>query len=181
MDPQIPHSIDLLYQNSVIATPPTKSVVLWPNSIIYLQAQFYHFICVFIFLVLDPYIKLNLIYRGQRIVKLKTSRTKDRRTVNPVINEKCDILLSTMNMADIQVDIVMMSYDRFSHNHVIGSVSIGEMVSHESGQMHWNEVMRLKDTACSHWHALISTATTHPVQKAKSSIYQLSVMQLSLI
>ena len=112
---------------------------------------------------------MNLIYQGQRIFKMKTSCSKERRVVNPVINEGCKVLLCTMNTDDIQIDIVVMSYDRFSHNHVIGSISMGEKVSHESGQMHWKEVMQLKDIACSRWHAVLTTAATTPVEKAQST------------
>ena len=102
---------------------------------------------------------MNLLYQGERLIKLKTSCVKER-TSNPLINEVCEILISTMNTDHIQIDILVMSYDRFGHNHVVGTVSMGKQVAHESGQTHWREVMNQSDTACSRWHAIMSTVTT---------------------
>ena len=130
----------------------------------------------------DPYIKVNLIYNGERIFKLKTSKTKERRIVNPVINEKCEVLLSTLNTDSIQVDIMVMSYDRFSHNELVGSLSIGTQAQQISGKIHWKEVMNQHDKTVSRWHAIfnasIQQSSLHTSGSLPKRLVQVSGMQI---
>lgn len=133
-------------------------------------------------IILDPYIKVNLLYKGERIFKLKTSRTKERRTVNPVINERCEVLLSTLNTDIIQIDVLVMSYDRFGHNELIGSLSIGTQVQQISGRLHWKEAMKQKDKLISRWHAIYSTSVPQASPQSSGSLpkrlCQVSGMQI---
>ena len=101
----------------------------------------------------DPYVKVNLIQQGQRISKWKTSTKKG--TVNPIFYEMCEVDVSGMEIEDVQLDIVVMDYDRLGHNNEIGCVMFGDLVSHMSGLSHWKKVMIETNTEVCQWHPLV--------------------------
>lgn len=84
----------------------------------------------------------------------KWKTTMKKSTLNPVYNELCEIDVSTMSIEDVQVDVVVMKYDRFGHNDEVGSVSFGDDVSHKSGQEHWKKIMVTTNAPISKWHVL---------------------------
>lgn len=103
----------------------------------------------------DPYVKINLLYHGQRMCKWKTSVKKS--TTNPIFNELYEIDISTMSVEEIQFEVLVMSYDRLGHNYQVGSVAFGDAVAHVSGRSHWKRVMIDTSTEISRWHPLVST------------------------
>lgn len=68
---------------------------------------------------LDPYVKLYMVYNGQRIAKKKSHVKK--RTLSPVYNESFVFELPSSDMRDldsIQFEIVVMDWDRVTKNEV---------------------------------------------------------------
>ena len=106
----------------------------------------------------DPYVKINLLYQGQRMTKWKTSTKKG--TTNPVFNEMCEIDISNFDIEEIQFSAVVMNYDRLGHNSEVGSVLFGDSVSHDSGQSHWRKIMIDTNTGVYRWHPLIPPASS---------------------
>ena len=47
-----------------------------------------------------------------------------------------------------------MDYDRFGRNTEMGRVSLGNDVTHASGQSHWKRVMQVVNKHHSYWHAI---------------------------
>ena len=97
---------------------------------------------------------MNIIHKGQRLSKLKTSTKKG--TCNPIFNELFEIDLSSMNLEveDLQLDLFVMNYDRLGHNTVMGGVSFGDHVMHKSGQSHWKKAMIETNSNVTMWHPL---------------------------
>lgn len=113
-------------------------------------------------------------YHNQRISKWKTSTKKN--TCNAIFSELCEIDISSMNLEEIELDVMVMNYDRLGHNNEIGGISLGNNSSHNSGQSHWNRVMIDTNTSISRWHPLVcgtdnaGTRPTTPSPKQKKSI-----------
>ena len=97
---------------------------------------------------------MNIIHKGQRLSKLKTSTKKG--TCNPIFNELFEIDLSSMNLEveDLQLDLFVMNYDRLGHNTVMGGVLFGDHVMHKSGQSHWKKAMIETNSNVTMWHPL---------------------------
>ena len=67
---------------------------------------------------LDPYVKIYLLHKDQRISKKKTHVKK--RTLNPVFNESFvfDLPRSDNGLADIQLEFALLDWDRVTKNEV---------------------------------------------------------------
>merc|ERR1711936_566725 len=71
----------------------------------------------------DPYVKIYLLYNGQRIAKKKTHVKK--RTLNPVFNESFVFELpktQDSSLNSIQLEFIMLDWDRVTKNEVIGKL-----------------------------------------------------------
>ncbi len=88
--------------------------------------------------------------------------------------------MATMNTDSIQIDILVMSYDRFSHNELIGSLSIGSQAQQISGKIHWKEVLKNQNQPVSRWHAIYNTNIPphHTTSSLTKRLYQVSGMQI---
>ena len=66
----------------------------------------------------DPYVKIYLLHKEQRISKKKTHVKK--RTLNPVFNESFvfDLPRTDNGMADIQLEFALLDWDRVTKNEV---------------------------------------------------------------
>ena len=66
----------------------------------------------------DPYVKIYLIYNGQRIAKKKTHVKK--RTVNPVFNESFvfDLPAGAENLDNVSLECLLLDWDRVTKNEV---------------------------------------------------------------
>ena len=100
----------------------------------------------------DPYVKIWLLKKGRRNQKWK-SKVK-RNTLIPVFNESFQFDLSEMNVKEVAMEILMMDYDRFSRNDVVGVVYIGEQVPHDTGRQHWEQLLSQPNTSISSWHSI---------------------------
>ena len=67
---------------------------------------------------LDPYVKIYLLHKDQRISKKKTHVKK--RTLNPVFNESFvfDLPRADNGLADIQLEFALLDWDRVTKNEV---------------------------------------------------------------
>merc|ERR1712062_964763 len=83
----------------------------------------------------DPYVKIYLLFNKQRIMKKKT--------LNPVFNESFvfDLPKSQDSSLDpIQLEFVMLDWDRVTKNEVIGKLELGGEGSEGSQLHHWTEI-----------------------------------------
>ena len=68
----------------------------------------------------DPYVKIYLLHKDQRISKKKTHVKK--RTLNPVFNESFvfDLPRTDNGVADVQLEFALLDWDRVTKNEVLG-------------------------------------------------------------
>ena len=71
-----------------------------------------------IFSLVDPYVKIYLLHKDQRISKKKTHVKK--RTLNPVFNESFvfDLPRTDNGLADVQLEFALLDWDRVTKNEV---------------------------------------------------------------
>ena len=91
-------------------------------------------------------------FKGKRHFKWKTSVKKN--TLLPVFNEAFQFDIAGMDLRDITLEVLVMDYDRFSRNDLMGVISIGENVAHLSGRNHWLAMQSSPNQAISNWHSL---------------------------
>ena len=104
-------------------------------------------------LISDPYVKVYLLYGGQRIAKKKTHIKK--RTLNPVFNESFlfDVPCNE-GLHNISLEFLILDWDRVTKNDVIGRLDIGLKGSGSVEQRHWQEVMNCPRRQLAEWHKL---------------------------
>ncbi|KOC71117.1 Synaptotagmin-4 [Habropoda laboriosa] len=88
----------------------------------------------------DPYVKIYLLYKSQRIAKRKT-RVK-KRTLNPVFNESFvfDIPNGADGINNVSLEFMLIDWDRVTRNEVIGRLEFGGPECKGSALNHWREV-----------------------------------------
>ena len=84
---------------------------------------FYSLILIFINVCSDPYVKIYLLHKDQRISKKKTHVKK--RTLNPVFNESFvfDLPRTDNGLADIQLEFALLDWDRVTKNEVLKKIN----------------------------------------------------------
>lgn len=89
---------------------------------------FFSLISFHVLFIVDPYVKMYLLYNGQRIAKKKTHVKK--RTVNPVFNESFvfDVPYNE-GLHNLSIELLMLDWDRVTKNEVIGRLELGAKVS----------------------------------------------------
>ncbi|GLV44143.1 Synaptotagmin 4 [Carabus blaptoides fortunei] len=102
----------------------------------------------------DPYVKMYLLYNGQRIAKKKTHVKK--RTLNPVFNESFvfDIPAGGEGLDSVSLEFLLLDWDRVTKNEVIGRLDLGGAKSTGSALNHWNEVCNSPRRQIADWHKL---------------------------
>lgn len=105
----------------------------------------------------DPYVKIYLLYNGQRIAKKKTHVKK--RTLSPVFNESFafDIPLAEATGATldgVSLELMLLDWDRVTKNEVIGRLELGGPNSGGTALNHWNEVCNSPRRQIAEWHKL---------------------------
>ena len=78
-----------------------------------------HLVFIHIHVCSDPYVKIYLLHKDQRISKKKTHVKK--RTLNPVFNESFvfDLPRTDNGLADIQLEFALLDWDRVTKNEVL--------------------------------------------------------------
>ena len=108
----------------------------------------------------DPYVKTWMLHKGSRSQKWKSSIK--RNTLNPIYNEAFRFDISGMDMKDVALEVLMMEYDRFSRDSVVGVVYLGHNVPHSTGKQHWDQIIAQPNYSISNWHTILpSTERTH--------------------
>ena len=93
----------------------------------------------------DPYVKVYLMYNGQRIAKKKTHIKK--RTLNPVYNESFIFDLPTSDpstttaagsnfLSGVSLEFVVLDWDQMTKNELVGHLEIGAG-SGDAERVHW--------------------------------------------
>uniref|UniRef100_A0A1B6CR94 C2 domain-containing protein n=1 Tax=Clastoptera arizonana TaxID=38151 RepID=A0A1B6CR94_9HEMI len=102
----------------------------------------------------DPYVKMYLLYNGQRIAKKKTHVKK--RTLNPVFNESFvfEIPIGNEGLDNVNLEFLLLDWDRVTKNEVIGRLELGGTKSTGSALHHWNEVCNSPRRQIAEWHKL---------------------------
>ncbi|XP_014287906.3 synaptotagmin-4 isoform X2 [Halyomorpha halys] len=101
----------------------------------------------------DPYVKMYLMYNGQRISKKKTHVKK--RTLNPVFNESFvfEIPQGAESLDHVSLEFLLLDWDRVTKNEVIGRLELGGATV-GSALHHWNEVRNSPRRQIAEWHKL---------------------------
>ena len=109
----------------------------------------------------DPYVKICMLHKGRQTHKWKSS-TK-RSTLNPIFNEAFLFDISGMDIKDIALDVLMMEYDRFSRDSVVGMVYLGHNVPHSTGKQHWDQIIAQPNYSISNWHTILPSTQKTPI------------------
>merc|ERR1711963_205289 len=88
----------------------------------------------------DPYVKIYLLHKDQRISKKKTHVKK--RTLNPVFNESFvfDLPRNENSLSAIQLEFALLDWDRVTKNEVIGRLTLGGPKCEGTALHHWKEI-----------------------------------------
>lgn len=102
----------------------------------------------------DPYVKIYLLYNNQRISKKKTHVKK--RTLNPVFNESFvfDLPRSEAGLAKVQLEFMLLDWDRVTKNEVIGRLELGGEACQGPELAHWKEIQASPRRQIAEWHKL---------------------------
>lgn len=102
----------------------------------------------------DPYVKIYLLHKDQRISKKKTHVKK--RTLNPVFNESFvfDLPRAENGLADIQLEFALLDWDRVTKNEVIGRLTLGGPKCEGTALHHWKEIQGSPRRQIAEWHKL---------------------------
>lgn len=102
----------------------------------------------------DPYVKIYLLFNNQRIAKKKTHVKK--RTLNPVFNESFvfDLPKSEDGLASVQLEFMLLDWDRVTKNEVIGRLDLGGERCEGSALHHWQEIQASPRRQIAEWHKL---------------------------
>lgn len=114
----------------------------------------------------DPYVKIWMLHKGRRNQKWKSS--VKRNTLIPIFNEGFQFDISSMDIRDVALEVLMMDYDRFSRNDVVGVVYLGDNVPHNTGKQHWDQIIAQPNISISNWHTILPiTSTTERTTKKR--------------
>uniref|UniRef100_A0A1I8NTW3 C2 domain-containing protein n=1 Tax=Stomoxys calcitrans TaxID=35570 RepID=A0A1I8NTW3_STOCA len=105
----------------------------------------------------DPYVKIYLLYNGQRIAKKKTHVKK--RTLSPVFNESFAFDIPAAEgtgatLEGVSLELMLLDWDRVTKNEVIGRLELGGPNSNGTALNHWNEVCNSPRRQIAEWHKL---------------------------
>ncbi|KAH8403787.1 hypothetical protein KR215_002757 [Drosophila sulfurigaster] len=105
----------------------------------------------------DPYVKIYLLYNGQRIAKKKTHVKK--RTLSPVFNESFAFDIpaaegTSASLEGVSLELMLLDWDRVTKNEVIGRLELGGPTSSSTALNHWNEVCNSPRRQIAEWHKL---------------------------
>ena len=100
----------------------------------------------------DPYVKVYILHKDKKHDKWKS--TVKRNTLLPIFNEPFQFDISNLNVLDLSLEFVVMDYDRFSKDDVVGQVLVGPNAKEEMGQTHWEELISNPNQPISRWHAI---------------------------
>ena len=71
----------------------------------------------------------------------------------PIFNEAFRFDISSLDIRNISLEILLVDHNRFSGDEVMGIIRIGENAPDETGRSHWSEILRSPGQAVSRWHS----------------------------
>ena len=110
--------------------------------------------------------KVNLVHQGRRIAKWKTGIK--RNTLLAVFNEPFQFDLDKRDIKDISLEVLVMDYDRFTRNDIMGVVLLGRSVHNQLGCSHWAEMIASPQQSITQWHS-IRPVSPQDIQNRKMS------------
>lgn len=81
-----------------------------------------------------------------------------KNTLTPIFNEQFQFNIHNMDLDDIHMDLIVMDYDRFSSDDLVGKVAVGPKVQTETGRAHWEEMVGAPYQAISRWHPILQSS-----------------------
>ncbi|CAL4067347.1 unnamed protein product, partial [Meganyctiphanes norvegica] len=100
----------------------------------------------------DPFLKIQLKFGGQVISKFKTEHQLSN--LNPVFNFNEIFEVPWEKLKVCQIDILVMDYDRWKKNEVIGKVTFGKEGGSPTERKHYNQMINKPNEAQIQWHRL---------------------------
>ena len=77
-----------------------------------------------------------------------------RKTLIPVYNEAFQFDILGKDINDLVLEVLMMDYDRFSKNDMVGKVVLGGTATGESELRHWQDMISSAPQVVSQWHTI---------------------------
>ena len=99
----------------------------------------------------DPFVKVWLLRRGERVVKHKTAVIQ--RNLNPVFNESFAYDVPHTQMHETSIHVTVRDHDRLGTNETIGGVILGPQ-SGLTESRQWADMLAKGKSAVSAWHLL---------------------------
>lgn len=110
------------------------------------------------YILTDPYVKINLVCSGKREKKWKSTVKKN--TLAPVFNESFRFdIPKEMSISDVYLEVLVMDYDRFSRNDVMGMIVLGDKHGYGNGRKHWIDMLHSPQQTISQWHSALPPST----------------------
>lgn len=104
----------------------------------------------------DPYVKVYMTYRGQRIAKKRTRVVMC--TLNPIFNESFTFnLVRGQTLKDTHLEFYILDWDRVTKNEVLGRLRLGFDSQSDVGLSewkHWEELIEAPRRQVVVWHKL---------------------------
>lgn len=100
----------------------------------------------------DPYVKINLLHKGERIGKWKS--TIKKKTLTPIYNESFQFRVSGMDLNYVKLQLIVLDHDVLGTNDMMGGMEFGTRTEHSTGRNHWNEIMSSPRNQFCYWHSL---------------------------
>ena len=89
--------------------------------------------------IIDPYVKVIIMYKDKRIFKWKSS--VKRNASSPVYNESFNYEVAEDMKMVVDIVNVMISFCIIDH-YSMGIISVGKNASSKLGKQHWNQVLQ---------------------------------------
>lgn len=100
-----------------------------------------------------------MVFGGKRQKKWKSTVKKN--TLAPVFNEPFHFDISKgVSISDVHLEVLLMDYDRFSRDDVIGVILLGgEKHGYGTGRTHWTEMLQSPQHTISQWHSVLPSSS----------------------
>ena len=77
-----------------------------------------------------------------------------KNTLVATFNEPFQFDLENKDINNVELEVVVMDYDRFSRNDLIGRVLLGANAHQQSGYSHWTDMVATPWQRISRWHSI---------------------------
>ena len=103
----------------------------------------------------DPYVKIYLLHKGERISKWKS--TIKKKTLTPIYNEPFQFDVAGMDVDLMQLQLTLFDHDVLGSDDVMGAVEFGTNSNHHTGRLHWIEMTSSPRNQVCFWHSMDKT------------------------